>query len=198
MTRYDDAEMHPSTGMTKHPLAGVPQEALDAATAALREVMDYEQVLRSDSDLIEPIAHSVLQAGLTALENRRMSQTDDASLDDEAFDAILGPIYEHVVMSTQSAESKDGLASAIVASLTEAGIDFTRLERPAMTTEGEAEAKRDEPEPFRCIAEWRHGPGHQSITSCNRKDPHPMDDEHYVTQVVMDWTGPKTHYGDRW
>lgn len=53
-------------------------------------------------------------------------------------------------------------------------------------------------EPFKCQAEWRHGPGHQSATRCNRPDEHDISDEHYVTEIVADWTGPDTYYTDYW
>lgn len=45
-------------------------------------------------------------------------------LADDAYDAILGAVMEQPVMATQSEESQQGLASAIVASLALSGIDF--------------------------------------------------------------------------
>jgi hypothetical protein len=47
------------------------------------------------------------------------------------------------------------------------------------------------PEPFRCEAVLRTGPGHQSKLWCTRTDAHPLDGEHYVMQAVHEWTGPE-------
>lgn len=49
-----------------HPLLGVPQEALDAATQALQVGLTWESH-GLDDDLIESLAHSVLMAGLKAM-----------------------------------------------------------------------------------------------------------------------------------
>lgn len=51
-----------------------------------------------------------------------------------------------------------------------------------------------EPEPFTCAAEWRHGPGHQSVTRCNRPGKHGIDDYHYVVEAVEEWRGAETRY----
>lgn len=52
--------------------------------------------------------------------------------------------------------------------------------------------------PFQCKAEWRHGPGHQSRTLCTRSDEHDIMDDHYVEEVIQEWSGADTHYGERW
>lgn len=94
MTRYDDVTMDPSTGLTRHPLAGVPQHVLDAAVEALREAtfeftalgneddegsrvhllcideadyfVDGKAVKEPDFTDVEPIAHGVLIAAIEA------------------------------------------------------------------------------------------------------------------------------------
>lgn len=69
-TRYDNIKMNPITGLEKHPLAGVPQEILDAATKALEEAVchTYDGFLALDTDDVEAVAHSVLAAVLEAMK----------------------------------------------------------------------------------------------------------------------------------
>ncbi len=52
-------------------------------------------------------------------------------------------------------------------------------------------------EPFRCEAVIHTGPGHQSTHRCNRRDPHPIDGDHWVTDVVYEWSG-RDGYADYW
>jgi hypothetical protein len=59
MTRYDEPEASDGHG-GPHPLAGVPQSALDAATDAFMAA----DVWVVDPDHARPIAEAVLMAGL--------------------------------------------------------------------------------------------------------------------------------------
>lgn len=74
MTRYDGPPASDGKG-GPHPLAGVPQEALDAATEALNEgiVKDdtYYAYLDNTPDYIESVAHSVLLSALVAMRGRQ-------------------------------------------------------------------------------------------------------------------------------
>lgn len=49
-------------------------------------------------------------------------------------------------------------------------------------------------EPFKCKAESWGGPGHQSRSLCNRKDRHVIDGNHWIEEVVEEWSGSETHY----
>lgn len=51
--------------------------------------------------------------------------------------------------------------------------------------------------PYTCPAVIHTGPGHQSKHRCTRRDPHPLEGEHYVTEVVHEWTGPEA-YAEYW
>ncbi|HWI67099.1 MAG TPA: hypothetical protein VNS88_01750 [Nitrospiraceae bacterium] len=55
----------------------------------------------------------------------------------------------------------------------------------------------DETITFKCEAVIHTGPGHQSNHNCNRSDPHSIDGDHYVMEVVHEWTGPEA-YADYW
>lgn len=81
VTRYDGPEASDGRG-GPHPLAGVPQEALDAAMKALTEatmVIQYahnesipdetDPMIVLDSDDIESVAHAVLASGLAAIKH---------------------------------------------------------------------------------------------------------------------------------
>lgn len=49
-------------------------------------------------------------------------------------------------------------------------------------------------EGFSCTAAMYHGPGHQSRTTCERNDPHSLDNEHYAANPMeagFSWVGPK-------
>lgn len=50
---------------------------------------------------------------------------------------------------------------------------------------------------FKCEAVIYSGPGHQSKSHCTQTEPHPIEGEHSVTEVVRDWTGP-TGYAEYW
>lgn len=71
-TRYDESAASDGHG-GPHPLAGVPQEALDAVTKALTEattlmdIGDYGEVRVLDSDDVEAVAHAILATGLAAM-----------------------------------------------------------------------------------------------------------------------------------
>jgi hypothetical protein len=45
--------------------------------------------------------------------------------------------------------------------------------------------------PFRCQATLWSGPGHQSSHGCTRRDPHAPGDDHWITEVTQEWTGPE-------
>lgn len=79
MTRYDGVIVHPDAGGGLHPLAGVPQEALDAAVGAFEAALTdrrttntfnplYDYEFGIDLDEIEPAAHAVLLAAIVAVE----------------------------------------------------------------------------------------------------------------------------------
>ena len=67
MTRYDEPSASDGKG-GPHPLAGVPQEALDACVEELKSVgytnASHQLVLAIDDDEIEAVAHAILLAGL--------------------------------------------------------------------------------------------------------------------------------------
>lgn len=68
MTRYDEAPASDGRG-GPHPLAGVPQRALDAAVTALRDANVATRdphYLVIDSTDVEAAAHAVLAAALEA------------------------------------------------------------------------------------------------------------------------------------
>lgn len=71
MTRYDEPLASDGRG-GPHPLAGVPQVALDAATKTLEDaVSDFQGIVwaldcRPDGD-VRPVAEAVLAAGLAAI-----------------------------------------------------------------------------------------------------------------------------------
>lgn len=79
-TRYDVPPASDGRG-GPHPLAGVPQKALDAATAELRRSDAYAGI---DSDDFEPVAHAVLMAGLNAMTD----VTDGRGLTREELDQL--------------------------------------------------------------------------------------------------------------
>lgn len=57
----------PSDGLDgPHPLAGVPQEVLDAAYKELHEAYSYGMFAKPDDDAIESVAHAVLLAAIQA------------------------------------------------------------------------------------------------------------------------------------
>lgn len=62
MTIYDDIVLRSGE---PHPLAGVPQEVLDAAKDAFTSIA-VEEALPLDHDEAEAIAHAVLMAGVVA------------------------------------------------------------------------------------------------------------------------------------
>lgn len=73
MTRYDRDDASDGQG-GRHPLAGVPQEVLDASVLALtfageqrgNAVAGFESSMVYEADDLEPVAHSVLLSALDA------------------------------------------------------------------------------------------------------------------------------------
>lgn len=48
-------------------------------------------------------------------------------------------------------------------------------------------------ETVRCEAVIHTGPGHQSRRHCTRTDLHPADGDHWVAEVVYEWTGAEAY-----
>ena len=68
-TRYDEPVASDGRG-GPHPLAGIPQDVLDAATGELRAAGPVDRgCLVIEADDIEPVAHAVLLAALVALRS---------------------------------------------------------------------------------------------------------------------------------
>ena len=63
-TRYDHPDASDGHG-GPHPLAGVPQSALDAATDSLTVALNYLDA--DDPDAVRSVAEAVLMSGLVAL-----------------------------------------------------------------------------------------------------------------------------------
>jgi hypothetical protein len=43
--------------------------------------------------------------------------------------------------------------------------------------------------PWKCEAKIWSGPGHQSGVPCSNHTPHALDGDHYVSEIVYEWTG---------
>jgi len=69
MTIYDDPPASDGKGGS-HPLAGIPQEVLDAAVEALTNARDFGGIDVDDDDL-QPIAHSVLISVVKAMQSTK-------------------------------------------------------------------------------------------------------------------------------
>jgi hypothetical protein len=67
MTYYDEPPASDGKG-GPHPLAHVPQEALDAATNELKSSLALHGVESMDEDEIESAAHSVLLVALVIIK----------------------------------------------------------------------------------------------------------------------------------
>ena len=79
MTYYDQPPASDGHG-GPHPLAGVPQEALDAAEdallAALVPAPHNTRVSEIDDEDVRPVAHAVLMAGLEAIRASQLPPSE--------------------------------------------------------------------------------------------------------------------------